>query len=129
MSRTDERSVSAVVADIVCDVEEIVRSEVRLAKAQIKNEAAEAASSASRIICGTVLALYAVGLFLLAAVYLLSQLMPAWIAASVVCLVVSAVAAPLITQGRRRWSQPRPATQSTAHVVKENVSWMNAQSK
>jgi uncharacterized membrane protein YqjE len=127
--RTDERPVSAVVADIVCNVEEIVRSEVRLAKAQIKNEAADAARSAIRMIYGIVLALYAVGLLLLAAVYLLSQFMPAWIAALVVCLVVSAVAALLITSGRRRWSLLPPATQTTAQVLKENVSWMNAQTK
>jgi uncharacterized membrane protein YqjE len=129
MSRAEERPVSAVVADIVCNVEEIVRSEVRLAKAQIKNEAADAASSATRMIYGIVLALYGAGLLLLAVVYLLSQFMPAWIAALVVCLVVSAVAAPLITSGRRRWSQLRPATQITAQVMKENVSWMNAQTK
>jgi hypothetical protein len=129
MSRTDERPVSAVVADIVYNVEEIVRSEVRLAKAQIKNEAADAASSATRMIYGIVLALYAAGLLLLAAVYLLSQFIPAWIAALVVCLVVSAVAAPLITSGWRRWSLLRPATQRTAQVMKENVSWMNAQTK
>jgi len=129
MARTDERPVSAVVADIVCNVEEIVRSEVRLAKAQIKNEAAHAASSATRMIYGIVLALYAVGLLLLAAVYLLSQFMPAWIAALVVCFIVSAIAAPLITSGRRRWSLLPPATQTTAQVLKENVSWMNAQTK
>jgi uncharacterized membrane protein YqjE len=129
MPRADERPVSAVVADIVCNVEEIVRSEVRLAKAQIKNEAANAARSAIRMIYGIVLALYAVGLLLLAAVYLLSQFMPAWIAALVVCLIVSATAAPLITSGRRRWSLLPPATQRTAQVLKENVSWMNAQTK
>jgi len=129
MSRTEERPVSAVVADIVCNVEEIVRSEVRLAKAQIKNEAADAASSATRMIYGIVLALYAAGLLLLAAVYLLSQFMPAWISALVVCLVVSAVAVPLITSGRRRWSEPRAAIQSTAQVMKESVSCMNAQTK
>lgn len=129
MSRTDARPISAVVADIVCNVEDIVRSELRLAKAQLKNEAADAAGAATRIIYGIVLVLYAVGLLLLAAVYLLSQFMPAWIAALVVCLVVSAVAAPLITSGRRRWSQLRPATQTTAQVMKENVSWMNAQTK
>ena len=56
MSRTEERPVSAVIADIVCNVEEIVRSEVRLAKAQIKNEVADAATSATRLIYGGVLA-------------------------------------------------------------------------
>jgi uncharacterized membrane protein YqjE len=118
-----------VVGDIVRNVEEIVRSEVRLAKAQIKNEAADAASSALRLTSGIVLALYAVGLFLLAAVCLLAQFMPAWIAASVVCLVVSAVAVPLVLSGRQRWNYLRPSAKRPVNVTKENVSWMNAQTK
>jgi uncharacterized membrane protein YqjE len=129
MSRTEERPVSAVFADIVNNVEEIVRSEVRLAKAQIKNEAADAAASAVRLSYGIALTLYAIGLFLLAAVYLLSQFVPAWIAAMVVCLVVTAVALPLLVSGRRRLSYLRPPTASPINVTKENVSWMNAQSK
>jgi Putative Actinobacterial Holin-X, holin superfamily III len=129
MSLREERPVAAVVSDIVGNVQEIVRSEVRLAKAQIKNEAVEAASSATRLAYGTVLALYAIGLLLAAAVCLLSQFMPAWIAALVVCLIVSSIAVPLFVSGRRRWSYSRLSTEKPINVTKENVLWMNAQTK
>ena len=129
MPRADERPVSAVVADIVCNVEEIVRSEVRLAKAQIKSEASGAASSATRLAYGIVLALYAIALLLVAVVCLLSQFMPAWVAALVVCLIVSSVAVPLVVSGRRRWSYARSSTERPINVTKENVLWMNAQTK
>jgi uncharacterized membrane protein YqjE len=129
MARFEERSVSAVVTDIIGNVQEIIRSEVRLVKAEIKQEVSDAASSASRLACGLALAFYAVGLLLLAAVYLLSRLMPAWIAALVVCLVVSAAAVTLITSGRRHWKQLHLSSERIPHTVKENVSWMNAQTK
>lgn len=129
MSIKEERPVSAVVADIMRNMQEIVRSEVRLAKAQIKNEASEAATSATRLAYGIVLALYAVGLLLVAVVCLLSQFMPAWVAALVVCLFVSAIAVPLFVSGRRRWSTLRSSTARPINVTKENVLWMNAQTK
>jgi hypothetical protein len=129
MARVEERPVSAVVADILGNAKEIVRAEVRLVKAEIKKEAADAAVPAVRIACGFALVFYAVGLLLLAAVYLLSQRMPAWIAALVVCLIVLAIGVPLITSGRRRWKQLYGVPEKTAQTVKEDVSWMKAQTK
>jgi hypothetical protein len=129
MAIREERPVSAVVSDIVRNVQEIVRSEVRLAKAQIKSEATEAASSATRLAYGIVLGLYAIALLLVAVVCLLSQFMPAWVAALVVCLIVSSVAVPLLVSGRRRWSYLRSSTERPINVTKENVLWMNAQTK
>lgn len=129
MSIKEDRPVSAVVSDIVGNVQEIVRSEVRLAKAQMKSEARDTVTSATRLACGVVVALYAVGLFLLAAVFLLSQYMPAWLAASAVCLVAASVAAVLIISGRRQWSHARSAIERPINVTKENVLWMNAQTK
>ena len=52
MARVEERSVSAVLADIVGNVQDIVRSEVRLAKAEVKEETAHAAHSVGFIACG-----------------------------------------------------------------------------
>jgi uncharacterized membrane protein YqjE len=129
MSLREERPVSAVVSDIVGNVQEIVRSEVRLAKAQIKNEAAEAARSATRLAYGIVLALYAIALLLLAGVCFLAQLMPAWIASLVVCLIVSSIAVPVVVSGRRRRSYLRSSPAGSINVTKENLLWMNAQTK
>lgn len=132
MSLREERPVSAVVSDIVGNIQEIVRSEVRLAKAQMKNEAIEAAGSATRIAYGTMLGLYAIGLLLLALVCFLAQFMPAWIATLAVCLIVSSIAVPLFISGRHRWRSSRSARSSTEkpiNVTKENVLWMNAQTK
>ena|SRR5579862_3086395 len=112
MLRAEERPVAVVLADMACNIQEIVRSEVRLAKAQIKHEAGRAARPVTRILSGIILVLYAFSLLLLAAVYFLSQFVPPWVAALIMCLIVVAVAAPLLTSGMRRWSLLRPAQES-----------------
>ena len=67
MGQTDDRSVTNVLQDIVSNVQEIVRSEVRLAKAEIKEETGKAARAWKPLIAGGVLMLYSGGLLMLAA--------------------------------------------------------------
>lgn len=129
MAYAQERPVSAVLADIVGNMQDIVRSEVRLAKAEVRQETAQAAHSVGFMACGVGLAFYALGLLLLAAVFLLARFMDAWLAALVVCLVVAAVGVPLILAGRRQWQRLRLAPERTLQTVKENVSWMSSPSK
>jgi uncharacterized membrane protein YqjE len=129
MAEIENRPVSTVLGDIVGNFQEIVRSEVRLARAEIKTELAQALRSGSLIACSVGLALYAFGLLLLGFVFLLARIMEPWIAAWVVCAVVAAVAATLLALGRHRWTRVHLAPEKTVDTVKENVSWMKAQIK
>jgi len=80
----EDRSFSDVVHDILHNVQEIVRSEVRLAKTEIGEEAAKAKSSAVLLGAGGLAALYAVLFLLLMIVYALCLVMPNWAAALLV---------------------------------------------
>ena len=77
----EDRSFSDVVQDIIRNVQEIVRSEVRLAKAEIGEEAVKAKSSAVLLGAGAVTATYAIFFLLLMIVYGLALVMPTWAAA------------------------------------------------
>jgi Putative Actinobacterial Holin-X, holin superfamily III len=120
---------SALLSDIVGNVQEIVRSEVRLAKSELKVEAVQAVRSGSFFVYGALLALYAFGLLLLGFVFLLERVLGPWIAAWVVCLVTSAVAGSMVAIGRARWKKVQLAPQKTAETAKEDVSWLKAQIK
>lgn len=124
-----DRSFAEVLQDVVGNIQEIVRSEVRLAKAEIKEEAAKAKSSAMLLGIGAASAVYAVLFLLLMTVYALTLVMPNWAAALVVGGALAIVAAVAITAGVKRFKEIHPTPERTLETIKENVEWVKQQSK
>jgi uncharacterized membrane protein YqjE len=122
----NNRSMTEVLQDIVANIQEIVRSEFRLAKTEISEQAAKAAKSSAPLGGGIVLALYAFGFILLAIVNALEIVVAAWLAALIVGVAVAVVAAILISVGRKRLKQVR-MPEKTIVSVKENVQWAKNQ--
>jgi len=108
MVRPGERPFSDIVSDIVGHAQEIVRSEVRLAKIEMKQEAAKAARASTMLVAGAVLGLFALGFFLWTAVYALALAMPFWAAALIVAVAVAIVAGALASAGWKRIRQVNP---------------------
>ena len=120
------RSVTEVLQDIVANIQEIVRSEFKLARTEIGEQATRAVSSSAPLGSGIVLALYALGFILLAIVYALEMVVAAWLAALIVGAAVAVVAAVLVGVGRKRLEQVK-MPQRTMASVKENVQWAKNQ--
>ena len=129
MPRNDERSVSDVLRDIFGNLQDIVRSEVQLAKVEFKTEGAQAAKAGKPLIAGAVLSFYAGGLLLLALVYGLSVVLQPWLAALSVGVLVSVLAAILISMGRARLRMVTPKPEKTIKTMKENVQWLKDQTR
>ena len=128
MNRNDERSVSDVLQDIFGNVQEIVRSEVRLARAEIKTEAGKTATAAKSLVVGAILGFYAGGLLLIAGVYGLSMVLAPWLAALVVGGFLAVVAATLISVGRERMRLVNKP-EKTIKTMKEDVQWLRDQTR
>jgi uncharacterized membrane protein YqjE len=124
-----DRSFAEILQDVIGNVQEIVRSEVRLAKAEMKEEAAKAKSSAMLLGVGAASAAYAVLFLLLMTVYALTLVMPNWAAALVVGGALAIVAAVAITAGMKRFKEIHPTPERTLETIKENVEWVKQQSK
>ena len=88
---------------VIDNLQDIVRSETRLVKVHIDERVEAATVPAVRIGAGIVLAIYAVGLAIVAGVALLSRVLELWAAAAIVAVVLGVAAAALIKVGRRRW--------------------------
>jgi ABC-type proline/glycine betaine transport system permease subunit len=125
----DNRSSAEVVQDLVQNVQEILRSEVRLAKAEITQEAKKATRSAAISAGGAILAIFALGLLLWAAVYALSLALPLWAAALIMAVLVGIVAGIMLAAGRARMKQVHPKPETTIRSVKENVQWLKNQTR
>jgi len=117
-----ERPVSAVLRDIVDNVQDIVRAEMRLAKTEVTEELGRASTAGILVALGAVMLMFCMLFALLAVVYALSLVMPAWAAAAIVALVEGATAAVLVTSGVKRFRVTRAAPRTRA-TVKENVEW------
>lgn len=116
------RPISAVLHDIVGNIQHIVRSEFRLAKTEAREELGKSASAAAMLGVGVLLLAFSVLFALLAAVYGLSLLVPAWMAALIVAAAVGLIAALCVAVGISRFKRVRAAPK-TAATVKENVEW------
>lgn len=116
------RPISAVLHDIVGNVQDIVRSEMRLAKTELGEELGRAASAGMLLGAGVLLLAFSLLFVLLAAIYALSLVVPAWTAALIVAAGVGLVAALCVGLGIARFKKVR-AVPKTVASVKENAEW------
>jgi hypothetical protein len=124
-----ERALSDVLQDILRNLQDIVRSEVRLAKVEIRDDAKRAASSAVWIAAGTIGALSAWAFLLWTITFALSTRMSMWAATLVVAVVLAGAAIVLIVGGIRRMKRIHPIPERTIASIKENVEWMRHPAK
>jgi Putative Actinobacterial Holin-X, holin superfamily III len=126
---TGDRSISDVLQDILRNVQEILRSEMRLAKAEIREEAKQAASSALWVTVGVVVLLSAWMFLLWTAAYALAAIMPMWSATVGIAIAIAGAGGALIAIGIRRFTQVKPMPERTIESLKENLEWMKQPTK
>jgi uncharacterized membrane protein YqjE len=124
-----QRSVPEVLQDIIGNFEQIIRSEFRLAKTEIREEASLAVKPVSILGVGLVLGVLGLGFLLLAAVYALSLVIAAWLAALVVGGVLALVSSILVASSSANLKQLNPTPDKTIRSLEENVQWAKNQIK
>ncbi len=124
-----ERSFAEVLQDIGANIQTIVRAEVRLARAELADEARKAKPAGLAVMAGALVGMCAVFFLLLAAVYALSLVMPPWAAALIVAVVSGAAAILSIRSGLNRLMHIDPTPDKTLRSLKETVEWSKQQLK
>ena len=125
----EDRSLSDVLQDVIRNVQEIVRSEVRLAKTEIREEAAKAKFPTLLLGAGALTAIFAILFLLLMIVYALALVMPSWAAALIVGAALAVVAGVTLSAGIRRFKLIHPTPERTVETIKENVEWAKQHTK
>ncbi|MFB6722168.1 phage holin family protein [Kribbella sp. NPDC056345] len=100
--------VGALVSDLTSDVSRLVRDELQLAKAELKDKGKEAGVGIGLFGGAGTIALYGLGALIAAAICGLAVVLPAWLAALIVAVVLFAVAAVAALLGKRHVSQATP---------------------
>lgn len=118
-----ERSITQILQDIGTNIQQIIRSEMLLARTEVKQEAVQAAQGARPLIGGGIAALYGAGFLLLACVFALEIVVDAWAAALIVGGGVAIIGAIMIKVGLNRLRAVNPTPERTIASIKENVQW------
>lgn len=123
-----ERSIADVLQDILRNIQEIVRSEVRLAKSELGDEFTKVKASAPLLVVGAVAGLLAAFFLAWAAFYALTIVVATWAAALIVAGVLAIVGGMTLAAGVKALQRVQPPEQTIASV-KENVQWAKQQIK
>ena len=124
-----ERSFSDVLQDIVANLQGIIRSEVKLAKSELREEVRQAQSGGIWLGIGTLSGLFAVLFLLLAALYALSRVVPDWAAALILTGALGLIAAIALVLGIKHLRELKRIMPKTVDSIKENVQWAKQQIK
>ncbi|MDP9082847.1 MAG: phage holin family protein [Pseudomonadota bacterium] len=114
--------------DIVHNIQDMVRAEMRLAKTEVRDEIVEAKSGLLALGIGTLSAMFALFFILLAAVYGLSDVLPPWAASLLVAVGLTLCAALAISLGMKGLKRVRAAPK-TIQSLQENVEWAKQPTK
>ena len=129
MAAESDRSIASVLGDIVGNVQQIIRAEVRLAKVEVGEEIARAGRGGMTAAAGAVLCMMALGFVLLSAVYALALVWPAWAAALTVGAAAGVIGGVCIRAGLSRLKQVNLAPPKTVATLQENIQWAKTRAR
>jgi uncharacterized membrane protein YqjE len=108
----------------------LIRSEVRLARAETAEKAQVYARAAGMLGAAAVVGLLAGFAMTLFLIYLLRLALPLWAAALIVTVVYGMVGFALLGTGRKKLQEARtPLPERTVESVKEDVEWLKTQTR
>lgn len=117
------QGLGSLVSGAVGDIQAMVRGEIQLAKAELKEEAVAAGSGGAMIAAAGVSGLFGVGFLLVSVTRLLGKLLPDWLAAAVVGLGLMGGAAALGLSGKERLAATNLMPKQTVQTLKQSTSW------
>lgn len=123
----EERSVGELLSELTQNVSTLFQQEITLAKTEMTQKATKAGKDVGFLAVGGAIA-YAGFLAILAGVVLaLGLVLPWWLSALIVGVVVAAIGYFLIQKGRTALKQIDLTPQETVETLKEDKQWLKEQ--
>jgi len=121
MNDAGDRSLTAVLKDIAGNIQELVRSEIRLARVEVQTQVRTAVRGTTFVVIGAAFAFLALAFISLAGVYLLSTIVAAWAAALIVAGTAAIIGGVLVGAGLKQMKHVTLAMPRTVANLKESV--------
>lgn len=129
MASENERPIGAILQDMFTDFAALMRSEIKLAKTEIKSDAAELLRIAPLFVIGAVMALFALGYLLTAALLALIIVIPPWAASLVIFVLAALIGGAAISIAKTRLRTVKLKPERTIETMKENAQWLKTQTR
>ena len=121
-------TLGALVNDLTTQVPELIRSEIRLAQAEVAEKGKRAGIGIGMFSAAGLLGFFGLATLLTTIVLVLDLWMPAWVAALIVTIVLFAAAAVLALQGKNKVQEAQPPVPARAvEGVKEDIATVKGQ--
>ena len=126
MAATDQ-SIADIVREALHDAQELVRSEIALARTEVRQEVKRLGAGAAALAGAAVAGLLGLIFLFTTIAWAISELAqwPVWAGFGIVTLIALLAAALLVAMGRRRLAGA-PHMPLTLDTMKENMKWMRA---
>lgn len=126
-SGKEDQSLGELFGELTREMSTLVRQEVSLAKAEMSGKAADAGRDVGYLAAGAAVA-YAGFLAIVAAlVIIVAHVMPWWLAALLVGIVIAAIGGFLVYQGMQHLKRLNLAPTRTLETLKEDAQWAKDQ--
>jgi hypothetical protein len=126
-ARGRDEGIGPLISGLLTDLQELVRGEVRLARAEVKEDLMGAGRGIAMIAAGALVGVTGFIFLMLGATYLLNKWVQMWIAAAIVGAVLALIALVLAQSGRSRLSATNLTPDRTIDSLKEDQAWAKQQ--
>ena len=123
----DERSIGQLLGELADETSTLVRQELALARAEVGQKVGRIGRDLGFLAVGGAIAYAGFLAILGAAVFLLAQVMPLWLAALIVGLVVAGGGYLLVQRGLAALRAVDLAPRRTLRTLKDDVEWAKEQ--
>jgi uncharacterized membrane protein YqjE len=128
-SQTEHQSIAEAFRSVICDLQELLRAEVRLAKAEVSENVDRAKRAGGLIGAAAAVGLFA-GMSLLATcIAALATAIPVWAAGLIMTVVLAGGGTFLYSRGMARLRNFHTFPEQTVETVQEDVEWLKQRSK
>jgi len=122
-----EPSLGQLFTELTDDMSTLVRQELELAKAETMQKVSRATRSIIMMVAGGLLAYAGLIALVIAAAIALGALMPYWLSSLIVGLVVIAIGAALVMNGRSALANLSLIPEKTVETLKQDARWAKEQ--
>jgi len=125
----DDRSIGELITRLSRETVTLIRKEIQLAKAEMSQKASRVGKNVGFLVVGGVVAYTGLLALVAALILALGLVIPYWLSAAIVGLVIVAIGSILVVKGLNTLRQEDPTPRETVETLQEDREWLRDQTR